>query len=77
MPTGEHPIRYRIFNQAGQAAVEVHLEKTEEITWQVLAEGMKSIAVPLNDATQLRAVIASYLQQISPISNENRTNDEE
>lgn len=70
LPTGEHPIRYRIFNQMGQAPVEVYVEKAEEITWQITAENMPDVCVPLQDATQLRAVIASYLQQISPITDE-------
>jgi hypothetical protein len=67
LPTGEHPIRYRIFNQMGQASVEVYVEKAEKITWQIKAKNMPDVSVPLQDATQLRAVIASYLQQISPI----------
>jgi len=70
LPTVEHPIHYRIFNQTGQAAVEVSLQKAVEITWQVTAENLADVSVPLQDATQLRAVIASYLQQISPVSDE-------
>ena len=70
LPTREYPIRYRIFNQAGQAPVEVYVEKTKEISWQVRAENMPDVSVPLQDAVQLRAVIASYLQQISPINDE-------
>jgi hypothetical protein len=70
LPTGKHPIRYRIFNQMGQAPVEVYVEKSEEITWKVAAKRMPEVSVPLQNAAQLRAVIASYLQQISPITDE-------
>lgn len=77
LPTAERPILYRIFNQIGAAAVEVYLETVSPDVWQVTAEGMESISVPLHDATQLRAVIASRLQQISPVTDEKTIDEEE
>ena len=71
LPQANSPVHFRIFNQTGQAPVDIALEKeAENIAWQVRANGITTIQVPLNDATQLRAVIASFLQQISPVTNE-------
>lgn len=68
LPQANTPVRFRIFNQTGQAPVDIALEKeAENIAWQVIANGLTTIQVPLNDATQLRAVIASFLQQVSPV----------
>ena len=40
-----------------------------------MTNGLTTVQVPLNDATQLRAIIASFLQQVSPVLNvENNTN---
>ena len=68
LPQANSPVRFRIFNQTGQAPVDIALEKeADNIAWQVRANGMTTIQVPLNDAMQLRAVIASFLQQVSPV----------
>jgi flagellar biosynthesis component FlhA len=79
LPQVDSPVRFRIFNQTGQAPVDVSLEKNaDKIAWHVIASGMANVEVPLNDATQLRAVIASFLQQVSPVLNvEKNTNETE
>jgi len=79
LPQVDSPVRFRIFNQTGQAPVDVSLEKNaDKIAWHVIASGMANAEVPLNDATQLRAVIASFLQQVSPVLNvEKNTNETE
>ena len=72
LPQANSPVRFRIFNQTGQAPVDISLEKdADNIAWQVSTNDLATIQVPLNDATQLRAIIASFLQQVSPVAIEN------
>jgi len=70
------PIRFKVWNKAEQAAVKVIFDPYGIHTnlgkphWQVTAPMKKTIHVPMDDATQLRATIANYLQQISPINHD-------
>ena len=59
-------VQFNVWNQTRKDPVLVSLSEKNE-NWIVSALSLKDISIPLHDTIQLRAVIASYLQQVSPI----------
>jgi hypothetical protein len=67
-------LRFKVWNERAIQAVDVLFDpygimtgKPDEALWQVSAPGSKTFTVPIQDTDQLRAIIASVLQEVSPL----------
>lgn len=69
-PVESEVLRFNVWNKPhiypATVAFDPYLDE-EKTVWSVFGEGTEIIDVPVDDTKQLRAVIASVLQDISPV----------
>ena len=69
-PIESEVLRFKIWNKPHDAPAIVAFDPyrdSEDPVWKVFGEDTEPYDVPIDDATQLRAVIASVLQDVSPV----------
>jgi len=69
-PIESEVLRFKVWNKQHEAPATIAFapyQDGKDPAWKVFGEDTETYDVPVNDATQLRAVIASVLQDVSPV----------